>query len=277
MPPVIHLVRHAQGVHNLSTANHVIHDPSLTDLGHEQCRTLRHAFPYHERIELVTASPLRRTLYTALHSFEPAFEKGDDVKLIALPDVQETSDVPCDTGSDPEVLKEEFVEKGLPVDLGLLRDGWNNKFEGRYQPTNQAIKDRARDARRWLKARPEKEIVVVTHGGFLHYLTEDWEDSSQYQGTGWANTEYRTYVFSEEEHKDDLEGYALEGDNATLVETTESRNRRGKDGPTPHRERQRTLYKLGTQGWEDQGLQLSTAEREAAKVPGGKEVGGVRV
>lgn len=50
------------------------------------------------------------------------------MKLIALPDVQETSDVPCDTGSDPGVLEKEFVEKGLPVDLGLLRDGWNNKF-----------------------------------------------------------------------------------------------------------------------------------------------------
>lgn len=50
------------------------------------------------------------------------------MKLVALPDVQETSDVACDTGSDPEVLEREFVEKGLPVDLGLLRDGWNNKF-----------------------------------------------------------------------------------------------------------------------------------------------------
>lgn len=109
-----------------------------------------------------------------------------------------------------------------------------------------------------------------THSRLISQLTD-------YTGTGWANTEFRTYVFSEEEHKDDLEGYALEGDNATLVETMESRNRRGKDGPTPHRERQKTLYKLGTQGWEDQGLQLSTAEREATKVPAGKEVGGVRV
>lgn len=53
---------------------------------------------------------------------------------------------------------------------------------GRYAPNNAALKSRARAARRWLKARPEKEIVVVTHGGFLHYFTEDWEDSSQYQG-----------------------------------------------------------------------------------------------
>lgn len=56
------------------------------------------------------------------------------------------------------------------------------KFSGPYAPTNLALKERARAARRWLKARPEKEIVMVTHGGFLHYFTEDWEDSSQYQG-----------------------------------------------------------------------------------------------
>ena len=43
------------------------------------------------------------------------------------------------------------------------------------------------------------------------------------------------------------------------------------------RERQKTLYKLGTQGWDDQGLQLSTAEREQTTVPEGKEVEGVRV
>lgn len=129
MPPVIHLVRHAQGIHNLCTENHIIHDPSLTDLGHEQCHTLRDDFPYHDRIELVTASPLRRTIYTALHTFAPVFERSNGaVKLIALPDAQETSDVPCDTGSDPNVLHEELVVgKGAPVDLGLLTDGWNVK------------------------------------------------------------------------------------------------------------------------------------------------------
>ncbi|KAJ5595202.1 phosphoglycerate mutase family protein [Penicillium hispanicum] len=274
MPPVIHCVRHAQGIHNLNTANHVIPDPLLTDLGHEQCTKLRENFPHHDKIELVTASPLRRTIYTALESFGPVFEAHPDMKLIALPDVQETSDVPCDTGSEPQALREEFADKN--VDLELVREGWNNKTD-RYAPTNHALKERARAARRWLKARPEKEIVVVTHGGFLHYFTEDWEDSSQYQGTGWVNTEFRSFVFSGANHTDDLEGYALDGDNASLVETVESRQRRGKGGPTPDREQQRTLYKLGTQGWDDQGLQLSTAERESAKVPSGKEVEGIRV
>ncbi|OJJ50207.1 hypothetical protein ASPZODRAFT_58164 [Penicilliopsis zonata CBS 506.65] len=277
MAPIIHLVRHAQGEHNLSTANHVIHDPLLTDLGNEQCRQLCENFPYHLQVDLITASPLRRTLYTALHSFKPVLDANKDLKVIALPDVQETSDVPCDTGSDPEVLQREFhEEKGLPVDLSLVHAEWNNK-SGRYAPTNEAIKKRARAARRWLKARPEKEIIVVTHGGFLHYFTEDWEDSSHYQGTGWANTEYRTYEFSTDIHTDDLEGYELDGENATLIETIESRNRRGKDGPIPTRDQQRSLYKLGLQGWDGQGLQLSTEEREAAVVPEGKEVEGLRV
>lgn len=29
--------------------------------------------------------------------------------------------------------------------------------------------------RKWLWNREEKEIVLVTHGAFLHYLTEDWD------------------------------------------------------------------------------------------------------
>lgn len=96
----------------------------LTDLGHEQCQKLRETFPRHANIDLVTASPLRRTLYTALESFEPVFQAKPDLKVIALPDIQETSDVACDTGSDPSVLKAEFKER---VDLDLVQDGWNNK------------------------------------------------------------------------------------------------------------------------------------------------------
>ncbi|KAL2217571.1 histidine phosphatase superfamily [Thermoascus aurantiacus ATCC 26904] len=278
MAPIIHCVRHAQGFHNLSTANHVLPDPLLTELGQEQCRTLRDTFPYHDRVELVTASPLRRTLYTALLGFEPVFHARRGMKLIALPEAQETSDVPCDCGSDPEALRREFVEeKGLPVDLERVEEGWNSKT-GKWAPTSEAINKRARELRRWLKARPEKEIVLVTHGGFLHYFTEDWEDSSVYQGTGWSNTEFRTYQFTDSDNDtEDLEGYPLDGHNATLVETLESRQRRGKEGPPPSREQQKIYYKLGLQGWDDQGLQLSVAEREAAKVPQGQEVSGARI
>jgi broad specificity phosphatase PhoE len=100
-----------------------MHDPSLTELGERQCRELHANFPYQHRIGLVVASPLRRTIYTALLAFDDAVRHG--VRVVALPEAQETSDLPCDTGSDPDVLKAEFDD--LPVDLSLLKEGWNDK------------------------------------------------------------------------------------------------------------------------------------------------------
>ena len=53
MAPIVHCVRHAQGYHNLSVANHSMPDPSLTPLGEEQCRQLRKDFPYHSSVQLL--------------------------------------------------------------------------------------------------------------------------------------------------------------------------------------------------------------------------------
>jgi broad specificity phosphatase PhoE len=135
-------------------------DPLLTPYGEEQCRDLAKKFPYHGNVEAVVASPIKRTIYTALLGF------GDDLasknlKVIGLPELQETSDLPCDTGSDPDVIQKEFA--GKPVDLSLVQPDWNSK-KGKWAPTAKAIEARAREARLWLMNRPEKEIVVVTHG-----------------------------------------------------------------------------------------------------------------
>ncbi len=154
-------------------------DPVLTPFGEEQCRNLAREFPYHKSIDLLVTSPLRRTIYTTLLGFRPEIERG--MTVIALPEVQETADVPCDTGSDVDMLKDEM--KAKPVDLSRVTEGWNSK-KGRWAPTAGALEHRAREARQWLKARPEKEIVVVTHGGLLHYLTEDWTDYNKAMGMG---------------------------------------------------------------------------------------------
>lgn len=158
-------------------ANHKLQDPDLTPYGKEQCHHLAQQFPYHESVDLLVASPLRRTIYTTLLGFDPEIRRG--LKIITLPEVQETSDNPCDTGSDVEVLKKEMADK--PVDLSLVTEGWNSK-QGKWAEHAKAIEARAKEARIWLKARAEKEIVLVTHGGFLHYFTEDWGDSAKYEG-----------------------------------------------------------------------------------------------
>ena len=153
-------------------------DPSLTPKGKEQCEALAQNFPFLKSVGALVASPLRRTIYTTLYGFKPLIEKG--MPVIALPEICETADVPCDTGSDVEVLKEEMKDK--PVDLSMVKKGWNVKT-GKWAPTVDALEKRAREARQWLKARSEDEIVVVTHGGFLHYFTQDWSGFIEDNGT----------------------------------------------------------------------------------------------
>lgn len=85
-----------------------------------------------------------------------------------------------------------MTEKHVPVDLSLAQPGWNvKKLDNKWAPTYEAITRRARVARVYIRDRilelqkeseKDPEIVVVTHGGLLHYFTEDWEDSGAYNG-----------------------------------------------------------------------------------------------
>merc|ERR1711939_993415 len=90
----IHCVRHAQGFHNLSLANHTIPDPLLTPHGKSQCQTLSSTFPSPSKITHLVSSPLRRTLYTTLLSFPTAITRG--IRITALSELQETSNLPCE-------------------------------------------------------------------------------------------------------------------------------------------------------------------------------------
>lgn len=180
MAPTIHLVRHAQGVHNLSVENESIHDPDLTTLGEQQCADLRAAFKDHSKVTKLVASPLRRTINTCDLAFG-----GDKKKypIITLDSLQEVSDQPCDTGSSKDKINAEF---GSKVDLSRVRDDWTVKGAGSpFEPTLSALTARAKVARRELKELAgdgDDQMVVVTHGGFLHFLTDDWEGIPEGRG-----------------------------------------------------------------------------------------------
>lgn len=102
-----------------------------------------------------------------------------------------------DTGSDVDCLRKVCEKNGWPVDLSLVHAGWNVKTtDSKWAPTHCAISQRAREAREfiWEKVRAlqeegqeSPEILFVTHGGYLHYFTEDWEDSGVERG--------RSYLF----------------------------------------------------------------------------------
>ena len=150
------------------------------------------------------------------------------------------------------MLKREYGDNPK-IDLNLVHKGWNIK-QAKYAPTSQALESRAREARHWLRARPEDNIIVVTHGGLLHYLTEDWAGSADHEGTGWANCECRSYRFVE----DDEEG-ARDG-NAGIQETIESRRRRrGTEKPLTKEEKAQ-LRETARIEWERQGFQRAAAK-----------------
>jgi len=115
--------------------------PNLTPLGEQQCRDLSQSFPALSSIDLIVASPIKRTLYTALLTFRPLLEQHKNLKNIALPWLQEISDLPCDTGSPLAELQREFSDQ--PVDLSLVTPGWHEKT-GIYAPTAENIMARAR-------------------------------------------------------------------------------------------------------------------------------------
>ncbi|KAH8887670.1 phosphoglycerate mutase [Thozetella sp. PMI_491] len=198
MPTYLHLVRHAQGFHNLSVINQQITDPELTPLGKQQCAELQKLFPFHDKVTHLVASPMRRTVYTCLLSFEPASKAGK--VIIAFPEIQEVSGLPCDTGSSQKRLEAEFEPS--QVDFSRLTPDWNDKSPNTpWAPVISKLEARAKKARIWLRSLGaevtdgDAHIVAVTHGGFLHLLTQDWDGMDPTRGTGWENTEYRTYEF----------------------------------------------------------------------------------
>lgn len=176
---IVHIVRHAEGFHQLPRdhPNVLIRDPSLTRHGIEQSELFNHRFPFHDQIDLLCASPLRRTIQTASLAFEPELDRG--LKIVAVSGAQEQSDAPSDTGSDPSELLTEF---GDMIDISLLTKEWYVKT-GINGTEEHTLRDRARRLRGFLRQRPECVIVLVTHGAFTHFITEHVDPEGHQTGT----------------------------------------------------------------------------------------------
>lgn len=174
MAPTIHFVRHAQGAHNASNDNEALVDPGLTALGEQQCDEFNQSFPFGHQVKYVIASPMRRAIQTASRA-----TAGYSARVQAWDTVQETSDAPNDIGSNVDLLEKEF---GEAIDLKHVRQNWNNKDESSvFEPQWDKLLARTQEARRALRDLAHDQddhIVVVSHGGVLHFLTEDWQGLS---------------------------------------------------------------------------------------------------
>ncbi|KAI9814107.1 MAG: hypothetical protein M1832_005995 [Thelocarpon impressellum] len=164
MAPTVILIRHAEAEHN---ATNDIHDPPLTPQGFEQCETLRAALqdlPIAQKIDLVVASPMRRTIQTALRSLGWKME-GEGVPVVLMAEWQENSDKPCDVGSPPASLAPAFPS--LPAEAFETIHPLFPSKTGSFAYTEPAILARGTACRAWLRARPEAVVAVVSHSGFL--------------------------------------------------------------------------------------------------------------
>ncbi|KAI1159224.1 histidine phosphatase superfamily [Nemania serpens] len=189
MAPVIDIVRHAEARHNVE-GNH-IRDPSLTDKGVAQAEGLQKMYPHMDQVGALISSPLRRAIQTTCVAFEPlVMQKA--IPILLVPNLQEASARPSDTGSPWQELDEEF---GLWVDLDLLYEGeWYKDTTGTYGPDPQRVAERARKARVYIRelARnfdDDEHIVVVTHSQFVRVLIEGQPD--------FGNAEFRSCQFAD--------------------------------------------------------------------------------
>jgi broad specificity phosphatase PhoE len=114
----------------------------LTAKGKEQCRALSAAFEHHQDVEVVFASPLRRTIQTAALSFGPTLARTE-VPFVLLPGLQEIGDMKSDTGladtaNDFKKLLPDLFEEGEltfdleKMDASAVQEGWNSKVSVAY-------------------------------------------------------------------------------------------------------------------------------------------------
>lgn len=195
MPPTIHLVRHAQGLHNIGREGGNIRDAPLSREGRSQCRTLRETFPHMDKVTHLVASPLQRTIETCIHAFRPAVKAGKRVMLV--PELQEVGALPCSTGSSVDKLQRLF---GSDIDTSLLKKGWNNRGSGSgFDDVNmETLAARARKARQWLwdlaqSVDDNAHIVVVSHAHLINVLLRNYSELCA--NVCWKNAEYRSFQF----------------------------------------------------------------------------------
>ncbi|TKA42733.1 hypothetical protein B0A55_13460, partial [Friedmanniomyces simplex] len=152
------LTRHAQAEHN------VTFDWSSK----KQAASLAPQIPdLQQEVDLIATSPLTRTIQTTRRGWAPAIQRLGLANVVLLPQAQEVNDLPCDTGRPRQHIEREADFQGL--DLAPLTEDWTSK-RGFWAPDEETVSRRARWVRQWLRARPERTIVLVAHGDILRRI-----------------------------------------------------------------------------------------------------------
>ncbi|WWC61929.1 uncharacterized protein I303_104515 [Kwoniella dejecticola CBS 10117] len=158
--------------------------------------------------QLIVSSPLRRTMETMLIGLKDLKDRLDaqGQPVILLDTLQEVDRKACHTPLSPaELLRCSNDEMFSSLDFSTLSEGYASK-DGIFDPVNAS--ERAKQVRRWLRDRLEREIVVVAHHDILKHIVD-----GQLSDRAWENTEVRVFTFHS---KDDDDASLMEIDISSL-------------------------------------------------------------
>ncbi|TYH87852.1 hypothetical protein ES332_D01G148200v1 [Gossypium tomentosum] len=195
----LHLVRHAQGVHNVegekdhaAYLSESLFDAHLTPLGWQQVDHLRkhiHETGLSKKIELVIVSPLLRTMQTAVGVFgSEGYKDGIDVPPLMVENAGESNRPAISSLNCPPFVAVELCREHLGVhpcdrrksiseyrlvfpaiDFSLIASDEDNLWEANSREKNEEVAVRGIKFLNWLWTRKEREIAIVTHSGFLYH------------------------------------------------------------------------------------------------------------
>ena len=194
---IVHFLRHAEGFHNQATEdglnqqNSEFYDASLNSVGVDQCAKLNNATAHiFNDVQLLLISPLRRTIQTAIFTFPQLLHR---IPWIAVEILREQ------TSKNPADHRHSVSQQSLnfPHISFENMEGDEDTVQRKYpdgEPDAHVV-ERAAVFLRYLANRPEKEVIVVSHGNYLfhlfnHVLTNVGEEQKVY----FQNCEIRSFV-----------------------------------------------------------------------------------
>lgn len=179
---MIHIVRHAEGTHNVleNYGDPANFDARLTPHGRKQCEklavhvkeTMPELVENVEEIGVIT-SPMTRCVQTSLFSFPWLAAADCGVPFVAHESIRETVNYACDRRRPISEIAKDFPR----VDFSLcdkdndfiwdsyrnrIPDGWSKQMESGEL---NAVADRAVQAFKLLQERPEHHLIVCSHSG----------------------------------------------------------------------------------------------------------------
>ncbi|KAJ8769030.1 hypothetical protein K2173_024026 [Erythroxylum novogranatense] len=195
----LHLVRHAQGTHNVEGDKSYkayyspeYFDAPLTPLGWQQVGHLRnhvHACGLSKRVDLVIVSPLLRTLQTAVGVFGGGdYTDRMDVLPLMVANAGNSGRAAISSLNSPPFLAVEHCREHLgicpchgrqnvsnyqllfpAIDFSPIETDEDTLWKAKVRETSDELAARGLKFMNWLWTRKEKEIAIVTHSGFLFH------------------------------------------------------------------------------------------------------------